>query len=75
MISDEELYQAVCNGEIIETYPDDIPYPSDNPAFRFGVFICYSENYKIVIILSDFLQKCRIFPEDSFHSDPNIILN
>jgi hypothetical protein len=28
MITDREIYESVCNGEIIETYPDDRPYPS-----------------------------------------------
>ena len=27
-IPDQELYEAICTGEIIETYPDDTPYPS-----------------------------------------------
>ncbi len=27
-ISDQELYEAVCVGEVLETYPDDTPYPS-----------------------------------------------
>jgi hypothetical protein len=27
-ISDQEIYEAVCNGEVIEEYPDDAPYPS-----------------------------------------------
>lgn len=27
-ISDDEVYQSVCNAEVIETYPDDKPYPS-----------------------------------------------
>lgn len=27
-IADQEVYEAVWNGEIIETYPDDTPYPS-----------------------------------------------
>src|SRR3989304_10104593 len=28
IITDQEIYKAVSNGEIIETYPDDLPYPS-----------------------------------------------
>lgn len=28
IITDQDVYEAVCNGEIIETYPDDLPYPS-----------------------------------------------
>jgi hypothetical protein len=27
-ISDAEVYDAVCNADVIETYPDDKPYPS-----------------------------------------------
>ncbi len=27
-INDEEVFEAVTNGEIIENYPDDKPYPS-----------------------------------------------
>lgn len=27
-ISDQEVYEAICNGEVIETYPNDTPYPS-----------------------------------------------
>lgn len=27
-ITDQEVYEAVCAGEVIETYPDDTPYPS-----------------------------------------------
>lgn len=27
-ILDNEVYEAVCNGEVIEEYPDDRPYPS-----------------------------------------------
>jgi hypothetical protein len=27
-ITDQELYEAICTGEVIETYPDDTPYPS-----------------------------------------------
>lgn len=27
-IGDQELYEAVCTGEVIESYPDDTPYPS-----------------------------------------------
>ena len=26
-ITDQELYDAICTGEVIETYPDDTPYP------------------------------------------------
>ena len=32
-ITDQELYEAICGGEVIETYPDDKPYPS---ALIFG---------------------------------------
>jgi len=28
LITDQELYEAICTGEEIETYPDDMPYPS-----------------------------------------------
>jgi hypothetical protein len=27
-ITDQEVYEAICRSEIIETYPDDTPYPS-----------------------------------------------
>ena len=27
-ITDHEVYEAVCTGEVLETYPDDTPYPS-----------------------------------------------
>ena len=27
-ITDREVYEAVCNGEVIEEYPQDKPYPS-----------------------------------------------
>jgi hypothetical protein len=27
-IHDYEVYEAVCNGEVIEEYPEDKPYPS-----------------------------------------------
>jgi len=27
-ITDHELYEAICTGEVIESYPDDAPYPS-----------------------------------------------
>jgi hypothetical protein len=27
-ISDREVYEAACNTEILETYLDDVPYPS-----------------------------------------------
>ena len=27
-ITDQELYEAICTSEEIETYPDDTPYPS-----------------------------------------------
>lgn len=27
-ISDHEVYEAICMGEIIENYPEDTPYPS-----------------------------------------------
>ena len=27
-IADAEVYELVCDGEIIEQYPDDTPYPS-----------------------------------------------
>ena len=27
-ITDQEVYEAICSGEVIETYPDDTPYPS-----------------------------------------------
>ena len=27
-ITDAEVFQAVCNAEVVETYPDDTPYPS-----------------------------------------------
>ena len=27
-ITDQELYEAICHGEVIEMYPDDTPYPS-----------------------------------------------
>ena len=27
-ITDQELYEAICTGEVIETYPNDTPYPS-----------------------------------------------
>lgn len=26
-ITDQEVYEAICTGEVIETYPDDTPYP------------------------------------------------
>ena len=32
-ITAQELYEAICGGEVIETYPDDKPYPS---ALIFG---------------------------------------
>lgn len=28
LITDQEVYEAICTGEVIETYPDDTPYPS-----------------------------------------------
>ena len=27
-ITDQEVYEAICSGEVIEAYPDDTPYPS-----------------------------------------------
>ena len=27
-VSDQEVWEAICNGEVIEEYPDDTPYPS-----------------------------------------------
>ncbi len=27
-ITDQELYEAICTGEVIEDYPDDTPYAS-----------------------------------------------
>ena len=27
-ITDQELYEAICTGEVSETYPDDTPYPA-----------------------------------------------
>jgi len=27
-ILDQEVYQAICGGELIQAYPDDRPYPS-----------------------------------------------
>ena len=27
-ISDQEVYEAICRGEVIESYPEDIPLPS-----------------------------------------------
>ncbi len=27
-IKEHEVYEAICTGEVIEEYPDDIPYPS-----------------------------------------------
>jgi hypothetical protein len=27
-ITDQEVYEAICHSEVIETYPDDTPYPS-----------------------------------------------
>ena len=27
-ITDQELYEAICRGEVIESYPADTPYPS-----------------------------------------------
>lgn len=27
-ITDQEVYEAVCTGEILESYPEDTPYPS-----------------------------------------------
>ena len=27
-VTDQEVYEAVCNGEAIKVYPDDTPYPS-----------------------------------------------
>ena len=32
-IVEREVYEAICNGEVIEEYPDDKPYPS---ALIFG---------------------------------------
>lgn len=26
-VTDEEVYEAVCNGEVIESYPNTAPYP------------------------------------------------
>ena len=28
LINDREIYEAVCNGEMIESYLDDKPYPA-----------------------------------------------
>ena len=33
-ITDHEIYEAIGTGEVIETYPDDTPYPS---VLVFGV--------------------------------------
>lgn len=33
-ISDQEVYEAICSGELIESYSDDKPYPS---ALIFGM--------------------------------------
>ncbi len=33
-ITDQEVYEAICDREVIETYPDDAPYPS---VLIFGV--------------------------------------
>ncbi len=27
-ITEQEVYEAISHGEVIETYPDDTPYPS-----------------------------------------------
>jgi len=27
-ITDQEVYEAICSGEVVETYLDDTPYPS-----------------------------------------------
>lgn len=27
-VSDQEVYEAICGGEVVETYLDDRPYPS-----------------------------------------------
>ena len=27
-ITDQEVYESICNGEIIKSYSDDTPYPS-----------------------------------------------
>ncbi|MBI4551036.1 MAG: DUF4258 domain-containing protein [Candidatus Latescibacteria bacterium] len=27
-ITDQEVYETICTGEVIEIYPDDTPYPS-----------------------------------------------
>jgi hypothetical protein len=27
-ITDQEVYEAICTGEVIELYPEDTPYPS-----------------------------------------------
>lgn len=27
-ITDQEIYETICHGEVIKTYPDDTPYPS-----------------------------------------------
>ena len=57
-IEDEEVYQAVCSGEVIEEYPDDSPYPSvlifgktkkDRP---LHILCAYNQKEDLVIIVT-----------------------
>ena len=57
-IDDEEVYQAICSGEMLEEYPDDTPYPS---MLIFGktkenrplhVVCAYNQLEEVVIIVT-----------------------
>jgi len=64
-IFESDVYEAICNGEVIEEYPDDKPYPS---CLIFGktsrgrplhVVCAYNENEDLTIIIT------------AYHPDPD----
>ncbi|MDM8550522.1 DUF4258 domain-containing protein [Desulfobacterales bacterium HSG2] len=60
LITDQEIYEAVNNGEIIESYPDDTPYPSvlifgiTNTGRPLHTVCAYNEEDEQVVIITTY---------------------
>lgn len=68
-IFDREVYEAICNGDIIEEYFEDKPYPS---ALIYGrtianrplhIVCAYSESENLVIVITVYHPKPELWTE------------
>lgn len=64
-ISSESLYHSVMNGEIIEDYPDDFPFPSclifgkDKNGRVIHSVWAFAEKYNIAILITAYIPDAK----------------